>query len=343
MRTKIQKKLNRRDALAGLAALGLTPWLATTAQAQTAPPDFPLSGATLKYVVPFVAGGLTDVMARVVGQRLGENWRTNVVIDNKGGANAQLGADFVAKGIADGTQILAITQSHAVNVSLFPNAPFSLSKDLRPVALLADSAMLIVVPAASAIKDFKQLMAVTKTKGASASQKTLNASSAGSGSGPHLTLELFNDLNGSKIVHVPYKGGAPSVTDLIAGHVDVSFSNFPNSLPFVKSGQLRALAVCSLTRHPELPEVPTAREAGMPDLVVENWTAVMAPAKTPDAVVEKYSREFLKIMATPDIVEKVQAKGYRINAKGHEEFGRYLKAEVERWGRVVRTAKITAD
>lgn len=338
--------MKRRDALVSLGAGGLgMPLLAPLtlslpAHAQT---EFPAPGSTLKYVVPFVAGGLTDVMARIVGQRLGENWRVNVVIDNKGGANAQTGADFVAKGIADGTQILAITQSHAVNVSLFPNAPFSFSRDLRPVALLADSAMLVVVPSASPIKDFKQLMAATKTRGAPANAKPLNASSAGSGSGPHLTLELFNDLNGSKIVHVPYKGGAPSMTDLIAGHVDVSFSNFPNSLPFVKSGQLRALAVCSLTRHPELPDVPTAREAGMPDLVVENWTAVMAPAKTPDTVVERYSRELVKIMGTPDIIEKVQAKGYRVNAKGSEEFGRYLKTEIERWGRVVRTAKVTAD
>jgi tripartite-type tricarboxylate transporter receptor subunit TctC len=330
--------MKRRQAIAGVAACGLTLPLAAPPQAR-AQTEFPAPGSTVKYVVPFVAGGLTDVLARIVGQRLAENWRVNVVFDNKAGGNAQIGADFVAKGVADGTQILAITQSHAVNVSLFPNAPFSFARDLRPVALLADSAMLVVVPAASPIKDFKQLMALTK----GSSAKSLNASSAGSGSGPHLTLELFNDLNGSRVVHVPYKGGAPSMTDLIAGHVDISFSNFPNSLPFVKSGQLRALAVCSLTRHPELPDVPTAREAGLPDLVVENWTAVMAPAKTPDAVVDRYSREFVKIMQTPDILEKAQARGYRINVKAADEFGRYLKSEIDRWARVVRTAKITAD
>ena len=323
--------MNRRNAV---LHLGATTLLAGSRSA-LAQADFPVPGSTLKYVVPFVAGGLTDVMARIVGQRLGEHWKCNVLIDNRGGANAQTGADYVAKGVADGSQILAITQSHAVNVSLFPNAPFSLSKDLRPIALLADSAMLIVVPANSPVRDFKQLVALSKTK-------ALSASSAGSGSGPHLTLELFNDLNASKILHVPYKGGAPSITDLIAGHVDISFSNFPNSLPFVKAGQLRALAVCSLTRHPDLPDVPTAREAGMPELVVENWTAVMAPAKTPDAIAEKYSREFVKIMNTPDIAEKVGLKGYRVNAKGGDEFGRYLGGEVERWGRIVKSAKITA-
>ena len=324
---------SRRKALQHISTLAAATALSRAAWAQA---EFPQAGSNVKLVVPFVAGGLTDVMARIVGQRLGENWKLNVVIDNRGGANAQTGADIVAKGVADGSQILAITQSHAVNVSLFPNAPFSLTRDLRPVALLADSPMLVVVPTASAIKDFRQLMAVSKSK-------SLNASSAGSGSGPHLTLELFNDLNGSKIVHVPYKGGAPSMTDLIAGHVDVSFSNFPNSLPFVKSGQLRALAICSLTRHPDLPDVPTAREAGLPDLVVENWTAMMAPARTPDTVVDRYSREFLKIMNTPDITDKVQQKGYRVRALGADEFGRYLKGEIERWARVVRNAKITAD
>ena len=327
--------MKRRDALAGLSAAAgasLVGWpLASKAQQ-----EFPAPGSTVKYVVPFVAGGLTDVMARIVAQRLAENWRVNVVIDNRGGGNAQTGADYAAKSVSDGSQILAITQSHAVNVSLFPNAPFSLTKDLRPIALLADSPMLVVVPAASPIRDFRQLMALSKTK-------DLSASSAGSGSGPHLTLELFNDLNASKIVHVPYKGGAPSINDLVAGHVDLSFSNFPNSIAFVKAGSLRALAICSLTRHPDLPDVPTAREAGMPELVVENWTGVMAHAKTPDAVVERYSRELVKIITTPDIAEKATQRGYRVNAKGSEEFGRYLKTEIERWGRVVRTAKIKPD
>lgn len=323
--------MKRRNAVLGLGASAL---LGSTARA-FAQSEFPTPGSTIKYVVPFVAGGLTDVLARIVGQRLAENWKLTVLIENRAGANAQLGADHVAKGPADGSVLLAITQSHAVNVSLFPNAPFSLTRDLRPVALLADSAMLIVVPANSTIRDFKQLMAVSKIK-------EMNASSAGSGSGPHLTLELFNDLNGSKILHVPYKGGAPSITDLIAGHVDISFSNMPASLPFVKSGQLRALAVCSATRHPDLPDVPTARELGLHDLVVENWTAVMAHARTPDAIVEKYSRELVKIMTLPDIADKAQQKGYRVNARGSDDFGRYLNAEIERWARIVRNAKITA-
>lgn len=324
--------MKRRNAVLGLGATALL-GATTRSLAQT---EFPTAGSTIKYVVPFVAGGLTDVLARIVGQRLADNWKLNVIIENRGGANAQTGADHVAKGIADGSQILAVTQSHAVNVSLFPNAPFSLTRDLRPVAQLADSSMLVVVPANSPITDFRQLMLVAKAK-------DLTASSAGSGSGPHLTLELFNDLNGSKILHVPYKGGAPSITDLVAGHVNLSFSNMPSSQAFVKSGHLRALAVCSTTRHPDLPDVPTAREMGMPDLVVENWTAVMAPVRTPDAVVERYAREFVKIMSTPEIAAQAAQKGYRVNAKGSAEFGAYLKAEIERWGRIVKNAKITVS
>jgi tripartite-type tricarboxylate transporter receptor subunit TctC len=326
--------MKRRNLLFGMSAAGAAclglPGLSFAQKA------FPQPGTTIKYVVPFAAGGLTDIMARIVGQKLAEEWKVTVLIDNKAGGNAQIGADYVAKGIADGTQILAITQSHSVNVALFPNASFSLAKDLRPVAYLADSPMLIVVPANSPIKDFKELMAISKTR-------PLNAGSAGSGSGPHLTLELFNDLNHSKIAHVPYKGGAPSMTDLVGGHLDISFSNYPQSQPFVKAGKLRALAICSLTRHPDMPNVPTAREAGMPDLVVENWTAVMAPAKTPDAIVEKYSQEFLKIMAMPEIIESLKQKGFRVSPKGSEEFGRYLKTEIERWGRVVKAADIKPE
>ena len=325
--------MKRRDAMRGLAAGAAWMGLGGSVFAQS---EFPAPGSTIRYVVPFEAGGLTDVMARVVGQRLAEAWNVNVVIENRAGGNAQIGAAHVAKSsVTDGSQILAVTQSHAVNVTLFPDAPFSFTRDLRPVALLADSPMLVVVPAASELRDFAQLMAASRAR-------SLTASSAGSGSGPHVTLELFNDLNGSRILHVPYKGGAPSITDLVAGHVDVSFANYPVALPFVKSGNLRALAICSQARHPDLPDVPTARESGMPDLVVENWTGVMAPAKTPDAIVEKYSRELVKIMKMPDIVANVGQKGYRVNAMGSEEFGRYLKSEIERWGRVVKKANIKA-
>ncbi|MBC7601007.1 MAG: tripartite tricarboxylate transporter substrate binding protein [Polaromonas sp.] len=322
--------MKRRDivlASAG-AALGVAP-------AWGQPQAFPKPGATLKYVVPFAPGGLTDVMARTVAQKLTEAWKVSVIVENKAGGNAQIGADQVAKSTPDGSSLLAITLTHAANVALFPDAPYSFTKDLRPVALLAGSPMLVVVPTGSAIKDFKDLMAVSKTK-------QLNAGSSGNGTPPHLTMALFNDLNKTQMTHVPYRGGAPSMTDLIGGQLDVIFSNFPESIAHVKGGKLRALALCSLSRHPMLPDVPTAIEAGMADLFVENWTAAMIQAKTPDAIVDRYSREIIKIMFSAEVEERAKQQGFRVTPKGPDDFAIFLKSEIERWSRIIRTAKITA-
>ena len=322
--------MKRRDivlASAG-AALGVAP-------AWGQPQAFPKPGATLKYVVPFAPGGLTDVMARTVAQKLTEAWKVSVIVENKAGGNAQIGADQVAKSTPDGSSLLAITLTHAANVALFPDAPYSFTKDLRPVALLAGSPMLVVVPTGSAIKDFKDLMAVSKTK-------QLNAGSSGNGTPPHLTMALFNDLNKTQMTHVPYRGGAPSMTDLIGGQLDVIFSNFPESIAHVKGGKLRALALCSLSRHPMLPDVPTAIETGMAGLFVENWTAAMIQAKTPDAIVDRYSREIIKIMFSAEVEERARQQGFRVTPKGPDDFAIFLKSEIERWSRIIRTAKITA-
>jgi tripartite-type tricarboxylate transporter receptor subunit TctC len=299
--------------------------------------DYPKAGATIRYVVPFPPGGLTDVMARQVGQQLGERWKTNVVIDNKPGGGAQIGAAEVAKSPGDGQTLLAITMAHAANVTLFKGrASYDFQKDLRPVALLAGSPMLVVVPAGSPIKDFADL--IQRAKGGK-----LNAGSSGNGTPPHLTLALFNDLHKTDIQHVPYKGGAPAITALIGGQLDVIFSNFPESIAHVKSGKLRALALASSARHPMLPDVPTTAEAGAPQLLVENWTAIMAPAGTPEPVVARLSAEVLKIMAAPDMDERARAQGFRVDARGPQAFGKFLGDEIERWSRVIAAAKITTE
>lgn len=320
----------RRDILLGAAATAGF-MLPAVAWGQ----EFPKAGMTIKYVVPFPPGGLTDVMARSVGQKLAEAWKVPVVVDNKAGGNGQIGADLVAKSAPDGSSLLAITLTHAANVSLFPDAPYNLSKDLRPVALLAGSPMLIVVPANSPITDFKELVKVSKTR-------QLNAGSSGNGTPPHLTMALFSDLNHSTMTHVPYRGGAPSMTDLIGGQLDVIFSNFPESTAHVRSGKLRALAICSTARHPGVPDVPTTIEAGMPALLVENWTAAMIQAGTPDSIVDRYAREMLKIMASPEIEERAKQQGFNVTPKGPADFALFLKSEIDRWGRIIRTAKITA-
>ena len=299
--------------------------------------DYPKPGATLRYVVPFPPGGLTDVMARQVGQQLAERWKVNVVIDNKPGGGGQIGAAEVARAAGDGQTLLAITMTHAANVTLFKGrAGFDFQKDLRPVALLAGSPMLVVVPAASAIKDFKDLVQRARVG-------KLNAGSSGNGTPPHLTLALFNDLQKTDIQHVPYKGGAPAITDLISGQLDVIFSNFPESVAHVKSGKLRALAIASSTRHPLLPDVPTTAEAGVPQLMVENWTAIMAPAGTPEPVVARLAAEVLKIMAAPDMEERARTQGFRVDARGPQAFGKFLGDEVERWQLIIAAARITAE
>jgi tripartite-type tricarboxylate transporter receptor subunit TctC len=328
--TPVMQSKRRRELVLG--ALALLPAAAAWAQ----PTDYPKPGATLRYVVPFPPGGLTDVMARLVGQQLGERWKVNVVIDNKPGSGGQIGADAVAKSAPDGNTLLAITLTHAANVTLFPKAPFSFTKDLRPVALLAGSPMLIVVPASSKIMSLKELVAAAKGG-------KLNAGSSGNGTPPHLTLALFNDLAKTDIQHVPYKGGAPAITDLIGGQLDVVFSNMPESIAHVRSGKLRALAIASTARHPLVPEVATTAEAGMAALQVENWTALMAPAGMAEAAINKLGAEVVKIMASPELEERARTQGFRVDARGPQAFAVFLKSEIERWAKVIAAAKITAD
>jgi tripartite-type tricarboxylate transporter receptor subunit TctC len=325
--------MQRRDLLQALALL-LTASGPTLAWAQN---DYPKPGATLRYVVPFPPGGLTDVMARLVAERLGTRWGVNVVIDNRPGGGGQIGADVVAKAPGDGGTLLAITLTHAANVTLFKGkAPFDFQRDLKPVALLAGSPMLVVVPAASPIKDMKDLVVQSRAR-------KLNVGSSGNGTPPHLTQALFADTQKADMQHVPYKGGAPSMTDLIGGQLDVIFSNVPESIAHVKAGKLRALAVTGPARHPQLPDVPTTGEVGLPQLQVENWTAIMVPASTPDAVVAKLGAEAVAIMNLPDVAERARSLGFRVDARGPAEFAPFLKAETERWAAIIAAAHIQAE
>ena len=329
------EQTQRRDfmALAGGSLLGAG-LVSAPAWAQA---DYPRAGASLRYVVPFPPGGLTDVMARLVGQQLGSRWGITAVIDNKPGNGGQIGADVVAKAPGDGYNLLAITLTHAANVTLFKgHAAFDFQRDLKPVALLAGSPMLVVVPAASPIKDFKDLLAQARLR-------KLNAGSSGNGTPPHLTLALFNSLVGSDIQHIPYKGGAPSMTDLIGGQLDLIFSNLPESIAHVQSGKLRALAIASASRHPLVADVPTTAEAGLPTLAVENWTAIMVPAATPDGLVARLAAEVLAIMGGADINERARTQGFRVDARGPRDFAAFLRDEIERWGRIITSARITAS
>ena len=291
---------------------------------------------TVRYIVPFPPAGLTDVMARNVGQKLGEQWKQPVVIENKAGGNAQIGADFVAKSAPDGYTLLAVTLSHAVNATLFPNAPYSLQKDLAPVAILGSLPLMVVVNADSPIKSLADLIAEGK-------KRTLNGGSSGNGTPPHLGLELLAQQAGIKVQHIPYKGGAPSLTDLMGGQIDLIVSNFPESLPFVKGGRLRALAVTSKERHPLLPDVPTTAEVGFPQLTITNWTGIMVPAATPAAIVAKVNADSNAALAEPEMKKKIIEQGFAPVVMTPAEAKAFVDAEVLRWGKLVRDANIRPE
>ncbi len=302
------------------------------------PAEYPKPGSVIRYVVPFPPGGLTDVMARIMAQQLGEQWKgVNVIIENKPGAGAMSGAEYVARAAPDGLTMLAVNMTHSVNATLFKGrAKFDLNKDLKPVAFLAGTPVLVVVPASSKIQNLADLVAAAKAK-------SLNAGSSGVGTPSHLSMALFNQINGTSILHVPYKGGSPSLTDLMAGQIDVIFSNFSESIPFVKSGKLRAIAIASEQRNPQVPNVPTTAEAGMPKLNAEQWTAVMMPAGTPDAVVQKMGNELVRIMQIPEIAKKSEELGFRVDPRGPKAFGELWNSEVQRWRAVIEASNITAE
>lgn len=338
----MHRRLNfgaRRSFCFAFATLAVVTALAGPKPATAATPQDGVANypdKPIRYVVPFAAGGLTDLMARTVAQQLSEEWKKPIVVDNKPGGNANIGADQVAKSPADGYTWLAVTLTHASNVTLFPALPFNMQKDLLPVVRIASSPMVVVVPANSPIKSLKDLAAA-------AQKSTLNAGSSGNGTPPHLTLALFESQSKANLTHVPYKGGAPSMTDLIGGQIDVVFSNFPESLAYVKAGKLRALAVTTRERHPLLPDVPTVAEAGYPDLIVENWTGLMVPAGTPRPIVEKVSASVARMLASEAIRSRIAAAGFTPAPQGGPPFSEYFGTEVTRWARVIEEKHIRAE
>lgn len=324
---------SRRRLLALLGATGLTAAV-PGAGASTANATWP--ERPINYIVPFPPGGLTDVAARQVGKSVSEAMRWNVVVENKPGGNANIGAAQVARAQPDGYSWLAITLSHAANATLFEGkSGYDLLSDLTPLAGLASSSMLVVVNAKSEIKTLADLARVAKSK-------TLTAGSSGNGTPPHLTLALYQRLSGTTITHVPYKGGAPSLVDLMGGHVDVIFSNYPESLQHVKGGALRALAVTTSQRSPDLPDVPTVAEAGMPELIVENFTGVMVPARTPPPIIQQIGKAIVEQMSQPAMTQQMVQLGFIPQPRGPAEFKTYLESEVMRWRKIIKDANITS-
>jgi tripartite-type tricarboxylate transporter receptor subunit TctC len=322
--------MNRRRATLGLAAALALPGLA---RAQALPER------GLRYIVPFPPGGLTDIMARLVAQKMSETLRQPVVVDNRAGGNALIGADAAAKATPDGTTLLAITLTHAVNATLFPNAPYDFRRDFHVISMLGSLPLVVVVNAEkSPARDLATLVEMVRTR-------QMNGGSSGNGSPPHLGLELLRRAAGARdnLVHVPYRGGAPSVTDLAAGNLDVMVSNLPECLAQIRGGRLRPLGITSAERHPLVPEVPTVRELGMPQLEITNWTAVLTQAAVPPPVQARLEAEVLKAIRDPDTTRRAQEGGFQVLGWDSARSAAFVREETDRWASLVREANIRPD
>lgn len=306
--------------------------------ALAAPAAMAQGSKPLHIVVPYAAGGAVDVVSRAVGQRLSELTGGPVIVDNRPGGNANIGADAVAKSAPDGTTLLMGANGLATNVNLFKSLPFDARRDFAPVARVGYAPLVLVVAPESPVKSVKELIALAKSK-----PGALNYGSAGNGSSQHLATELLRLQTGIDVVHVPYKGGAPAVTDLMGGRLSFFITNPIEVLANVKAGRLRALAIGSPKRIPLLPDVPTFAEAGVPGYDPYVWWGLFAPAKTPREAVARIGAETLKALEDPGVREKLAALGAVVDPLGPEAFAKFFTDEIEKWGKVVRTSGIQPD
>lgn len=321
--------VTRRRALIATSLLAL----GGHALAQESWPSRPV-----RMVVPFAPGGSTDVVARMVGQRLSVLWNQPVVIENRAGAGGNVGADLVAKAPGDGHTLLMASGSITINPAIYKRMPFDTRKDLLPITNVAQGPMLVVVQDGSPYKTLKDLIA-----GAKAKPGTINFASAGVGSQVHLAGENFAYAAGVDLQHVPYKGEALGYNDLIAGQVQLMVGNFAAASALLGPNRLRALAVTSRQRMPQLPEVPTAHEAGLPQFENIGWFGLLAPAGTPAAVIQKVHRDTARVMAETEIKARLYVQGMSPVVNSTADFTRQIDAELERWATLVAARKLQAN
>jgi len=290
----------------------------------------------LRMVITFPAGGPTDVVVRLISQRLTEEWGYPVIIDNRGGAGGIVGTEIVARAAPDGyTFLVGTAGGMTINPALRPDLSYNPFRDFTPVGMLVVNPQILVAHPALAAKNVKELVALAKQK-----PGQLNFASAGSGTATHLGLELLKLTAGIDVVHVPYKGGAPAVTDLIGGQVQLLWVSIPSVLPHVKAGKLRALAVSTAKRTSSAPEVPTVAESGYPGFEYSNWNALFAPAGTPQPHVRKINTQVVAALRDPAIAQRLTTQGADPAPGTPEELGKYMRVDHERWKKVISTAGI---
>ncbi len=331
--THISSKILR---LIVAAAIAVFTFCGAQAFAQTAT-NYP--NKPIKIVVPFPPGGATDILARAIGFELQKAWGQSVVIENKPGAGGNTGADLVAKSPPDGyTLVMATVGTHAINMSLYTKMPYDAVKDFEPIVLVAGVPNLLVVHPSVPAKTVKELTALAK-----AQPGKLNVASSGNGTSIHLAAELYKQMAGVDILHVPYKGSAPAVADLLGGQVQMMFDNMPVSLPHAKAGKLRALAVTSLKRSPALPDVPTMDEEGLKGFDATSWFGLLAPAGTPKDIIAKLNAASVAALATPDMRERLAAQGADPVGNTPDQFAAFIKAEIEKWAKIVKASGARVD
>jgi tripartite-type tricarboxylate transporter receptor subunit TctC len=292
----------------------------------------------IRIVVPYPPGGFNDTLGRTLAAKFQDAWGEPVIVENKPGANTVIGSDYVAKAQPDGYTLLIVAFPFAVTPSLIRNMPYDTLKDFQPVILAATSPNLLVVNPEVPIRSVKELIAAAKAK-----PQSLSYASTGNGSSNHISMELFKSLAGVDIVHIPYKGSAPAVTDLLGGQVQVMFDNVPNVVQHVKAGKLRALAVSGAKRTPLAPDIPTVAEAGVPGYELTVWFGLVAPAGTPREVVQKLNAETLRILAMPDVRERFLSQGVEPQGSTPEQFAEHIRSQMAKWSKVVRDAGVKAE
>jgi tripartite-type tricarboxylate transporter receptor subunit TctC len=324
------KKVFKNNSLCffwfGLAAL------TSTASAQT---NYPLK--PIRMVIALAPGGGVDTSGRMLGQRFTDAWGQAVISENRPGAGGTIATEQVARAAPDGYTLLMTSMGHAIIPAIY-KLPFDTIKDFAPISLFVQSPSVLAVHPSVPVKSVKELIAFTKAR-----PNEILFSSSGSGSGQHLAMELLNRMSGIALVHVPYKGTAPSITDIVGGRISVTAASAISTMPHVRSGRLRALAVCAAKRSTSVPELPTVAEAGVPGFAVDQWYALFAPVGTPRDVIVKLHGEIAKMVADPPTRERLKSMGLDPVGAAPDEFAAYVKTETAKWGKLVRDAGIKAN
>jgi tripartite-type tricarboxylate transporter receptor subunit TctC len=290
----------------------------------------------VRWIVPFPPAGSIDLVGRVVGQKLSENWGQQVVIDNRAGGGGRIGTQAGAAAAPDGyTQLFTLNTSFTIDRSLFKSLPYDPDKAFAPITIIASTSQLLVTNLSFPVKNVRELIALAKAR-----PGEVNYGSSGAGGSLHLAMELFKSMAGIEMVHVPYKGGPPAATDLIAGQIELLFFNTPGALPYVKAGKLRALGVSTAKRSPLLPDVPTIAEAGVAGFDTEVWFGLVAPAGTPTDIVARTQRDVARVVALADVRKQLLDIGAEPVANTPDEFAARIKKESAQWAKVIQAAKI---